>query len=120
MSEKKKDRCRRVILNEYMNEEMNRVECQSKEAKCDVCRVLDDESKNECVNSLSFDSKLNVSREDWKDEVEDASRLESEDSNQNEEEIMNEKTKKTKKFEEQQRQREQMRIRHQKQIELKD
>ena len=64
MSEKKRNRCRRVILNEYINEEMNRVECQSKEAKCDVCRVLDDESENECVSSLSFDSKLNVSRED--------------------------------------------------------
>ena len=64
MSEKKKDRCRRMILNEYMNEEMNRVEYQSREAKCDVCRVLDDESENECVSSLSFDSKLNVSRED--------------------------------------------------------
>ena len=94
MSEKKKDRCHRVILNEYMNEEMNRVECQSKEAKCDVCRVLDDKSENECVNSLSFDSKLNVSCEDWKDEVEDASRAESKDSNQSEEKIVNEKTKK--------------------------
>ena len=64
MSEKKKDRCRRMILNEYMNEEMNRVECQSREAKCDVCQVFDDKSENECVDSLSFDSKLNVSRGD--------------------------------------------------------
>ena len=98
MSEKKRDRCRRVILNEYMNEEMNRVECQSKEAKYDVCRVFDDESENECVSSLSFDSKLNISRGDWKDEVVDASRVESENSNQSEEKIVNEKTKK---FEEQ-------------------
>ena len=64
MNEKKRNRCRRVILNEYMNEKMNRVECQSREAKCDVCRVFDDESENECVSLLSFDSKLNVSRED--------------------------------------------------------
>ena len=76
---------------------MNRVECYSRKAKYDICWVLDDESKNECVSSLSFDSKLNVSREDWKNRVEDASRLESEDNNQSEEKVMN---KKMKKFEE--------------------
>ena len=109
MSEKKRDRCRRMILNEYMNKEINRVECQSKETKCDVYRVFDNENENECVSSLSFDPKLNVSREDWKDEVENANRFENEDSNQSKKKIVNEKTKK---FEKQQRQRKQIRVRH--------
>ena len=34
----KKRRCRRVMLNEYINEMKNRIMCENDETKCDICR----------------------------------------------------------------------------------
>ncbi len=32
--------CRRVMLNEYLNERKNQRECEEKEEKCDVCNEM--------------------------------------------------------------------------------
>ena len=53
MNEKfERKKCRRVTLNEYMNEMSDRTRCENDETKCDICRdsidEVDEKKKMNC------------------------------------------------------------------------